>query len=80
MIDGTKQVGTMYCVMELVRSVDVNIPNTTIRVSWAKGMIGALPVFDSEESALEYANGARSVVLLAEVAAHAERDKQESTT
>lgn len=45
----------LYCVMLLGKEVQVNTPaEHNVDLSWAPGMIGALPVFDTYEAALNY--------------------------
>jgi len=34
-----------------------------LKISWANGMIGALPVFENKEDALTYINGDESLIL-----------------
>lgn len=46
--------------MELNKTGTLNIGHD-INLSWADGMIGALPVFDSEDAAIEYADGAQII-------------------
>ena len=57
-----------YLVGRITVKRPVNIPSipptkADIKLSWADGMIGALPVFDNIEDANEYANGAQIFVI-----------------
>lgn len=49
----------LYGVMALRESINVECMglSTSIDLSFADGMVGAIPVFDSKEKALEYADG-----------------------
>ena len=48
-----------YLVMALTKNVDVDIMGRKVELnlSWDKGMIGALPVFESRQLAEKYADG-----------------------
>jgi hypothetical protein len=45
----------LYVVMKVTKSIGIEVlgREQTIDASWMKGQIGALPVFDTMESALE---------------------------
>ena len=47
----------MFLVLSLQDKVNIENPSATIPLSWAEGMLGVLPVFESYEKALTYAEG-----------------------
>lgn len=47
----------MFLVLSLQDKVNIENPTATIPLSWAEGMLGVLPVFESYEKALTYAEG-----------------------
>ncbi len=53
----------MYLVKELRENIELDVYGTTqeIPLHWYKGMIGATPVFETEE-ALEYAEGDKNLI------------------
>ena len=61
---------TMYAVLGVSkeREVDVDLISgsvrTAIKLQWAPGQIGVLPVFDSFEAAQEYSGGLSGIVEL----------------
>lgn len=63
----------MYLVMALKKEHEAvlvgPVGSTTIpvKIDWADGMIGALPVFNSREAAVKYAGGKYAVMQMAEV-------------
>ena len=48
-----------YLVMGLTKSLDVDVMGRKVELnlSWASGIIGALPVFETRELAEKYADG-----------------------
>lgn len=54
----------LYVVLELTKTIDIDIDGaiTNVPLSYLEGMVGALPVFESEEAAKKYA-GQRSKIL-----------------
>lgn len=44
--------------------ISVGGQSVPLHLSWEEGMIGCLPVFDTEEAALKYANGDASKLLV----------------
>ena len=55
----------MYLVMTLNRKQRARVANSDIEadisISWAHGMVGAIPVFETREDAEKYANGANII-------------------
>lgn len=49
----------MFIVNSLKKELSVEVIGikTKLQLNWAKGMIGAIPVFETQEQAEEYANG-----------------------
>lgn len=56
----------MWVVLNLHMKGNMNTPlgEQEIPMVWAHGMVGVLPVFDTEEGAKQYANGACGIVEL----------------
>ncbi len=49
---------SMLCKKEIIRIKTINQPiEQEIDLSWAEGMIGAMPIFDDYDKALSYING-----------------------
>jgi len=62
----------MYLVSQMKEVMNVELMGLErpLELSWADGMIGAIPVFKDKESALAYANGNESLLIdIAEVKA-----------
>ena len=66
----------MYGVLSLEGSHELEWAGFTIELNlnWADGMIGVIPVFDTEEAALKYMDGDTSKIFVLE-----EKDKNENT-
>ena len=59
-----------YLVCSIKKEIAVTsiFGKSNIKVSWADGMIGVLPVFDTQENAKKYADGsAAAIVEIAEI-------------
>lgn len=58
-----------YAALLMTKTLDINVGGHVhnIRLSCADGMIGALPIFDTRESAEEFADGRCQVVAIEEV-------------
>lgn len=60
----------MWLVLSLAKQVTMESAHNPaewqreMKLTWADGMVGALPVFDSQEAALAYADGRYQVVRL----------------
>ena len=57
-----------YAVLRLEKAhrLQVGTLQTTLKLQWADGMVGAMPVFDSAESAIKYNGGkAEGIIVLA---------------
>lgn len=59
----------MWVVLSIACDHDVLTPfgESRIVLRWADGMVGVMPVFETEQDALEYADGCADVVEVHEV-------------
>lgn len=53
----SKKSSIIYMTMCLKESCDIQVGNLkqTLKMNWAKGMVGVIPVFDTPENARKYA-------------------------
>ncbi len=52
----------MYLVKKLRENIEIEGIDEKIPLSWWNGMIGAVPVFETEEEAMEYAGGDKNLI------------------
>ena len=59
-----------YMVMALFEIAEIQVqgyPRLPVSMYWAKGMLGVFPVFADKQSALNYAAGEESLVVIVEL-------------
>ena len=64
-------VGVLRADLEVESNLPFKVPALKLKLKWANGMIGAIPVFRTREEAEEYAPGCQILALTAEVATEA---------
>lgn len=54
----------MFVVRLIRESVEINVLGMSqeVKLSWSKGQVGAIPVFETKEQALEYAKGNEDLI------------------
>lgn len=53
----------MFMILSLQQEIPLEQPNSTLKLKWADGMAGALPVFEDYESAYKYAEGQTDLIV-----------------
>lgn len=55
--------GVTHLVVERDVTVGVGSAKYPIKMKWATGMIGVMPVFETKEQALKYCDGDESIII-----------------